>query len=130
MWNGIWLLPLLLMVQTGIAQPLPALIPYNDGEKWGYADTNGKVKIAPGWEKVAFFKGHKAKVTIANNHFSLIDTSGAYIIPPSRHWNGDWNGPENTALNSRDSNGLYGLIDTNNQVLIPFEWDGSGEPGR
>lgn len=119
-----WLL--FFAVQQCIAQPLPDLIPYNGGKSWGFADTNGNVRIAAQWSKVEFFKGNTAKVTLANFHYGLIDRAGNYIIPPSRHWNGIWDGAEKTQLNSKDSNGKYGLIDTQNHVLIPYEWDGPG----
>ncbi len=112
------------------AKPLPALIPYRDGDKWGYCDTTGVVKITPQWDEADFFCGKKAVVTIYPNAplktwpvFCLIDDKGNYIIPPSRHWNRAWVGWQKTLLNAHDSNGRYGLIDTNNNVLIPFEYE-------
>lgn len=110
------------------AQPLPALIPYNSGDKWGYVDTNGNIIIAPQWDKANFFIGDKAMVGIqdrsgrSNNIiYCLIDKKGNYVIPPSRHWTGEYNGWAGP-LNANTDIFHWGMIDTNNRELIPFEW--------
>jgi hypothetical protein len=111
-----------------VAQPLPQLIPYTNGKLWGFADTNGHVVITPQWANVDLFKGDKAIVTVKFNEtnpsqdvYALINTDGSYIIPPSRNWNGTFAGWEGQ-LNAYDANNNWGMIDTFNNVLIPFEW--------
>lgn len=110
----------------------PALIPYLDSDKWGYADTNGNVVINPQWNAAQFFKGDKATVFLrtekeGRNEFTncLIDRRGNYIIPPSRNWQIAYNstGGWSDQLNTTDENGKWGLIDSNNNLLLPYEWD-------
>ncbi len=129
-----FLAPILLLIFcilhiTAGAQPLPALIPYVDNNKWGYCDSNGVVKIKPRWDDVTFFSNGKAIVTnIKLKHkewnftYCLIDDQGHYIIPPSRHWNGKWSG-WNTGMNARGKNGKWGIIDTNNKEVLPCGFD-------
>ncbi len=110
-----------------VAQQLPDLIPYNNNNHWGYADTNGNVIIPAQWSQASFFIGDRARVGIGesqNYSYSCIATinkAGNYIIPPSRHWSGAYIG-WSSQLNSFDSTGLWGLIDTNNNLIIPYQW--------
>lgn len=113
------------------AQALPKLIPYRDGDKWGYADTNGNVIIAPQWERAELFvTSGKAKVAIyktlpSGELFSawcLIDTLGRYIIPPERGWSGYFHNPDYQMLNA-GTEYRAGAIDSNNKVIIPLEYD-------
>lgn len=122
------LLFLLLSVTPVTAQPLPPLIPYTDGKLWGYADTNGHVVIVPQWPGVALFRGNTAVVMSGdsadnprNSTYALIDKKGAYIIPPSRNWNGTYAGWRG-GLNASDGQGNQGMIDTLNNIEIPFAW--------
>ncbi len=122
------LLLIILCSFTVNGQSLPALIPYNSGDKWGYADTNGNIIIAPQWDKANFFIGDKAMVGIqdrsgrSNNIiYCLIDRKGDYIIPPSRHWTGEYTGWSGQ-LNANTDVFHWGMIDTNNRELIPFDW--------
>lgn len=110
------------------AQPLPDLIPYQDSTLWGYADTNGNVVIRPQWLAVSFFNGNRAKVrsdTFSKGsplYYSIIDKQGAYVLPPSRRWNGGYAG-WSSMLNCSNEYGQWGLVDTNNNLLINCEWD-------
>lgn len=110
------------------AQPLPDLIPYQDSTLWGYADTNGNVVIRPQWLAVSFFTGNRAKVRSdtfskgSPQHYSIIDKQGNYILPPSRRWNGGYAGWQ-SMLNCSNEYGQWGLVDTNNNLLINCEWD-------
>jgi len=109
------------------ADHLPKLIPYTDGTKWGYADTTGKIIIPLTWDRTQFFQGYKAVVSFTTSNRAkpihcIVNMKGDYIIPPSRKWTGEysgWNGP----LNAIDSMGRWGMIDTFNNVIIPFEWE-------
>jgi len=110
------------------AQSLPDLIPYQDSTLWGYADTNGNVVVRPQWLAVSFFNGNRAKVRSdtfskgSPQHYSIIDKQGNYILPPSRRWNGGYTG-WSSMLNCSNEYGQWGLVDTNNNLLINCEWD-------
>lgn len=98
----------------------PDLIPYYDNGKWGYCDSNKQILIEPGWDNAEFFSNGKARVKLGHI-VSLIDNSGEYIIPPSRGWNGS---PYTYFFNARDTaNKKTGIIDTNNNVVIPIVYD-------
>lgn len=107
---------------------LPSLVPYYDMGKWGYADAGGRVLIKPQWDAAGFFNNGKAKVTFINRNgpdvYCIIDTKGNYVIPPSRHWNGElyttWQG---AGYNAQGQNGKYGIIDINNKEVIPCLYD-------
>ena len=125
---------LLLLPFASKGQSLPALIPITNGEKWGYADSNGKVVIPVQWEEAHFFIAGKARVMVkkeprntSENRYALINQKGEYIIPPAAGWNGIWNGSwGNTNLNVEDSLGKKGLMDTAGKLLIPYEWERGG----
>ncbi len=74
--------PLLaLLISTHLsAQQDPILVPYKKGALWGYADTTGKILIAPEYNKVEFFSEGKAIVT-KNEKLGFINTKGEVIIP-------------------------------------------------
>ena len=110
------------------AQSLPDLIPYQDSTLWGYADTNGNVVIRPQWLAVSFYTGNRAKVRSdtfskgSPQYYSIIDKQGNYILPPNRRWNGSYTGWQ-SMLNCSNEYGQWGLVDTNNNLLINCEWD-------
>src|ERR1044072_8009777 len=105
------------LAARSFSQALPQLIPYRDGDKWGYADSNGKVVIEPQWQKVFFFSGGKAIVEADSGYSCLIDTRGNIIIPRSLHWL-----PFHTryAFNAHDSLGNYGYINQKGITEIPL----------
>jgi hypothetical protein len=60
------------------------LIPYRVKDTWGYADTTGKIKIAPVFALVNFFNHGWAKVMRFNGRdifYGLINQQGKTIIP-------------------------------------------------
>src|SRR5690554_5153287 len=115
------------------AQGLPLLIPFNEGDKWGYADSSGNIIINAQWDHVNYFQNGKAIVVFHDqinnysrhpqNRFALINTTGEYIIEPNIGWNGNLGGWSNIIGNVIDSSGKYGLIDDNGEFLIDCEWD-------
>lgn len=103
------------------ARPLPGLIPYRQGNYWGYADSTGAIRIAPQWEEATFFYEGKAVVRNAGNSgisYSLIDTTGNYIISPDLHWTG-----QTGRLNCHDSMGRWGMVDRRGRMLLPCLYD-------
>lgn len=62
-------------------------VPYREGNKWGFCDTLGRVKIAPKYKSVDFFIGSEitknpaARVFINDSTFTYIDSLGKNILP-------------------------------------------------
>ena len=113
---------------------LPRLIPYVDSNKWGYADSTGRVVIAPQWDDADFFRNGRALVRVRTNdlHYScIIDTLGRYIVPPWRQWNGNlihnWEG---ATYNAIGKDGRWGIIDSNNHEIIPCIYEKTELYGR
>ncbi len=110
-------------------QSVPALVPYFDGKYWGYCDNANHVVIKPLWDSVNFFAEGRALVYVSKGKTRatcIIDERGNYIIPPERNWTGDWKGKKGQQLNAFDSGGIggkWGMIDTNNHVLVPYDYD-------
>ncbi|MBL7711027.1 MAG: WG repeat-containing protein [Chitinophagaceae bacterium] len=104
-------------------QTLPALVPYRQGKLWGYSDAAGNIRIRPQWRNVDFF--HKGRAIVyTENTTCIIDTGGAYIIPPYRHWTGKfYPSLVGAYFNARGKNGQYGIIDSNNRELLPCLYD-------
>ena len=120
----------ILLVVAAKAQSLPELIPYCENGKWGYVNQKNEIVIPAQWWQAYFFNGDRAYVHLIydkfpGNIFCIINKKGDYIVPPERRWNGIFDGWENTTMNSCDTNGLCGLIDTNNNELIPRKWQSS-----
>ncbi|WP_118975184.1 WG repeat-containing protein [Taibaiella koreensis] len=111
------------------SKALPRLIPYREGDRWGYADTTGFIRIRPQWHSAGLFHNNRAIVTVPgkerNITFCLIDTNGNYLIPPVRHWNGTYD-----ALNSYDARKHWGMIDSTGVLLLPYEYDAPPAPIR
>lgn len=122
-------LALLSGIQTE-AQLCYELLPYRDGDKWGYCNRNGKVIIKPQWDGANTFGHFSAKVKTGNGltaYYCLIDEKGEYIIPPELHWNGYWQTTSSgTTMNINDSNGHIGRVDTNGHIIIPMIYDEIG----
>ena len=120
------------------AQRLPVLIPYRDGNKWGYADSNGKVQLGPKWDEAELFYNGRARVVITKkdeDYVCTIDTNGHYIIPPWRHWNGKtynkWDAEPyyRPTYNARSKKrNKWGIIDANNREVIACWYDKTIDP--
>lgn len=54
----------------------------NEGEKWGFVDTEGKVKISPQFLSAGSFSEGKCGVSSEKNKYGYINTEGKYIINP------------------------------------------------
>ncbi len=102
---------------------MPDLIPFLDGEKWGYADTNGNVVIAPKWQYVQFFNGERA-IVYSDDRRCVINKAGKYIIPPYRNWNGTfYNSPVGAYYNAKGKSGKWCVIDSNNKEILASVYD-------
>jgi WG containing repeat len=79
----IFLLLLLTSSNKGNAQEYRSsiLIPYRDGQKWGWCDTAGKIRIQPAYDAVSFFDGDGRASVMLNKQQSIVDATGRQIIP-------------------------------------------------
>ena len=94
------------------------LIPFRDGNTWGYSDTNGIVRIKPSFDKASFFEypDNTAEV-FKNNKLSLINSHGKTLFPFSDTYTeveGDY------IVTANKKKGIY----TKKGVqLVPIEYD-------
>ena len=70
------------------SQSLPILVPFRDGDKWGYSDTLGNIKIQPKYDTVPLFNYdmiHKGNHVIAvvklKGKPMVINERGTIIVP-------------------------------------------------
>lgn len=58
------------------------LIPFRDGELWGYSDVSGKIRIAPAYDSVTLWCDEMPLTPVFKNHQkSFIDTKGKLVLP-------------------------------------------------
>jgi hypothetical protein len=74
------------MSKKPIDTNLPDLIPYRDGDKWGYCTPDKKIVIAPKYTSANFFVRDTAEVSIQKDEdsaelFGLINKKGEVILP-------------------------------------------------
>ena len=61
---------------------LPELIPYRDGELWGFADSTGKIIVQPKYNYVEGFKNGFA-IVYKDRQGNIIDKNGHELLPRS-----------------------------------------------
>jgi hypothetical protein len=66
------------------------LIPYRNGERWGFANPSGKVVIQPVYDRTWFFTGDGVARVQLNGLFGFIDKTGAVKIKPEFSEAGDF----------------------------------------
>jgi hypothetical protein len=82
---------LLLKLSSALAQTAPRLlVPYRSGNKWGYSDTLGQIKIQPKYDSVALFDynsltndNHVLSIVQLNGKKTVINERGTVIVPAS-----------------------------------------------
>jgi hypothetical protein len=110
-------------------QYYPAIIPFRDGEKWGYSARDKDLIIAPKYDQTFPFVGAIGKVLLGEK-YGLIDKTGTEIIPIACDYIGNYD--ENTLLNADNSctiekDGKYGLISTEGVLLAEIIHDSERE---
>lgn len=103
---------------------LAAVSAYRDGnEVWGYINTKGEEVVTPQYHYASYF--HQGGAVVSKNlgnyqfEYYLIDNEGN-IIERLEH-PAHMNGHKYHILTQR--NGKKGIISTQNEVLLPFEYD-------
>src|SRR5687768_7858028 len=112
--------PLLLIVclfENIQVQGQDVLVPYKKGNRWGYADSTGTLKIAADYDQVEFCRYGRCKV-FKNNLTGYIDEKGTPIIPVVYE--------ECTPLMGyflvRQA-GKAGIVDGNGRAIVPLTFD-------
>ncbi len=92
---------------------LAAVSTADSGGKWGFIDTNGKMVIAPQFEKATIFSEGLAKVQL-NGKYGFIDKSGNWVIKPKYDNVSDFN---NGIASIYMKNERMGYIDKNENFV-------------
>jgi hypothetical protein len=95
------------------SQTFPNLIPFRDGEVWGYADTLLQINIKPQWTDAYPFADGKAIVTKYNTSY-LINTNGKIIRKLNFNVSGFAMGLGNIVMD----NGKTGYINLKAEIVI------------
>ena len=112
------LVSFLILYFSSLSYSQPLLVPFRNGKLWGYADTNGIIRIKPAFDKADFFDypGNTA-VVHKNQKISLIDIHGQTLFPFSDSYtevSGDY------IITYNKKKGIY----TKQGVqLVPIEYD-------
>lgn len=98
------------------------------GGRFGYADENGHVAIAPRYAWAGDFSEGRAVVAVdapvgEGKLMGLIDRDGNTVIPPE-YDDLSWDGSRYATV---DKGGLHGCLDRTGRVAVPLEYDWVGE---
>ena len=94
-----------------------SLIPFRDGTRWGYCNTEGKI-ILPCIYNNAFPFTTTGAVVVLDNKYGLIDTKGKWMIPASF----DSLGAFNNGMAVFKKEGKFGLTDKTGKMTVPAEY--------
>jgi hypothetical protein len=111
-----------------ISQSPRILVPFRIGNKWGYSDTLGKIKIQPKYDTVSlfdydmFYKSHHVIAIVKlKGKAMVINEMGTVIVPPKYDYiNINWRLDEPTFFIKR--NNKWGLF-TKGKELFPPVYD-------
>lgn len=110
-------------------QYYPAIIPFRDGEKWGYCTRDKDFIVQPKYHQASPFVGGIARVQL-NEKYGLIDKTGTEIIPVVCDYIGNYD--DHVLLNEDNScsiqkEGKYGLISTQGVILAEIIYNSEAE---
>ena len=97
---------------------------WNDDDKCGLVDKNGKVAIPCIWLDAERFSEGLAEVQNDEEKWGFVDTNGEIVIPCTWKYTEFFN--EGLAAVVND-NVMWGFIDKNGQTVIPCIWNGARE---
>ena len=94
------------------------LIPFRDKTLWGYADTNGIVRIKPAYDKVNFFNYSKSTTEVyRDKKIALIDIHGKLMFQFSDSY---YQMGNNYIVTQNKKKGIYS---SSGVQLVPAEYD-------
>jgi len=98
----------------------PLLYPVKSGDKWGFADKDGNVLVAPVFDEVSpwVIAHHKFPVCV-NGKWGCIKADGTYLIKPEY----DELFPFLYGIAKVRIGNKYGIINENNEIVIPIKYD-------
>ncbi|HXC06803.1 MAG TPA: WG repeat-containing protein, partial [Bacteroidia bacterium] len=99
------------------AQHYPSLIPYRDGDKWGYCDSTQQIILQPRYEEAELFRFGLALVDTARVK-AVIDTTGKL------YWVGKYDELEpysSTRIRVRKGK-RWGMVDLNGKIIVPCKY--------
>lgn len=100
---------------------LPDLIPYREGDKWGYCDRNKTIVIPPIYDRVDNIDNQKEYLVVnLNGQLGVINRKGNKILP-FIYTSVIYNSELNNFTVSKDKQN-YGVVDNKNTTLLPFEF--------
>ncbi len=76
---------LFLLLLVGSSLAAQDLIPYRKGAKWGFADKNRVVRIAPNYDNAGRFANGFARVQVAGK-WGLLNAAGKEVLPTQYEW--------------------------------------------
>ena len=124
-----YILYLIFFAEIATAQKLPDLIPYRKGDKWGYADSTGKIIIQPiyngvdtmhngvliahGADKITYLLDSKGKILFGREKFAIMYVkydrdSLLYLMDYTKE-------DPNHDIN----NEYYGYLSLKGQIVVP-----------
>ncbi|HMU57414.1 MAG TPA: WG repeat-containing protein [Chitinophagaceae bacterium] len=95
------------------------LVPYREGSKWGYCDTNGKVMISVAWDGAEFFGEENYAVVKLNNKYGAIDAKGAVVVKPLY----DSLVVDNGIFIVSSGREKWGVVDKKGKAIVPMKYD-------
>jgi|GEM_PF-3124354 len=105
------------------AQRLPDLIPYRKKDKWGYADSTGKILIKPKYVSAGWFQEGKARVETENSYLH-IDEQGVVLpgtaVLKAVETNYALPFPDYSSPLPAEHNGKWGYIYSKGDTAVPF----------
>lgn len=119
---------LLLPGKAALAQRGP-LVPYVRAGRWGYADSTGRLVIAPRFNQAWPFFNGSALVRFGEKQewaTCIIRPDGSYRVPPELHWDGKpftLKKNDDKRWNAHRDSRHYGVIDSNGREIIPLEYE-------
>ncbi len=97
------------------------LVPFSQGEKWGYKNENGQVAIKPQFFLANDFSAEGIATVIDDTGWAYINTKGTIVIRPFLFDNGPDDFQEGLARFT--SNNKFGFFDKTGKVVIEPRFD-------
>lgn len=115
--KALFTLFLLLIVTFQSLAQIPTLVPYRQGNLYGYADRNKNIVVVPKYKNVTLFRDRLAGVTVDSTTCYFIDSTGKKI--------GDTytkQGEFSEGFCQVEKNGLQGYVNNKGVLAIPLKY--------